>query len=111
METINMHNRKQQVANFLQKSGKVLTIVALAAVAIVGSYYYGKYKNTQDPAKPKMQIQPSIKLKDVSIAVNERNEVLIIDRTTGEYMTYQDSVGLAIFNMYAGRLYTANTEK
>jgi len=111
METINMHNKKQQIANFIQKSGRVLTIFALVALAIVGSYYYGKFKNAQDPEKPTMQIQPSIKLKDVSIAVNERNEVLIIDRKTGEYMTYQDSVGLAIFNMYAGRLYTANTGK
>jgi len=106
METLN-----EKVSTVLQKSGRVLTISALVAIAIVGSYYGGKFKNSPESTKPTMQIQPSIKLKDVSIAVNERNEVLIIDRKTGEYMTYQDSVGLAIFNMYAGRLYTANAGK
>lgn len=91
------------------KALKTVATYAISATVIVGvslaSAAYGKWKATKD-ARPALIIQPAVCLKNVSIAVNERNEMLVIDRKTGEYVTYQDSVGLAIFGMYAGRLYT-----
>jgi hypothetical protein len=92
---------------------KVATYTVGAAIivgAVTVGVLYGKHIGTAQE-KPKMIIQPSIKLQNVSVAINERKEILIIDRTTGEYSTYEDSVGMAIFNMYAGRIYAAQSSK
>lgn len=40
-------------------------------------------------------------MKETSIAVNERGELLLINRKSGDFTIYQDSVGLSIFNHYA----------
>ena len=95
---------KETSKKILKSVGNVAKVVGLVAASSAAGVLYGKYA-FQKKEKPKMQIQPAIRLRDVSIAVNERNEMLIIDRRTGEYLTYQDSVGTAIFGMYAGRLY------
>ena len=52
-----------------------------------------------------------IKLSTTSIAVNERGEVMIIDRKTGSYEVYADSVGKMIFDLYAGRMYYESRNK
>jgi len=103
---MNYQSLKQDAAKVLNVAGKVAIAIAVAAVCIGGGILYGKHTNAKDE-KPTMIIQPSIKLKDVSIAINERDEMIIIDRKTGEYITYEDSVGTAIFTMYAGKLYAS----
>jgi hypothetical protein len=40
-------------------------------------------------------------IKETSIALNERGELLLIDRKSGDFTIYQDSVGLSIFHHYA----------
>jgi hypothetical protein len=47
-------------------------------------------------------------MKDVSVAINESNEVLIIDRASGRFETYSDSVGTSIFKLYAAKMYQNN---
>lgn len=93
---------------------KTVATYAVGSAVIVGAVTigiaYGKHISSK-PEKPTMVIQPSIKLKDISVAINERNEMLIIDRRTGEYVTYEDSVGMAIFTTYAGKLYTEKNSK
>lgn len=36
----------------------------------------------------------------VSVAINEKNQLILIDKETGEYQIYSDSVGLNILNIY-----------
>ena len=38
---------------------------------------------------------------ETSVSVNERGELLILDRTSGEYQIYEDSFAIAIFTVYA----------
>ena len=109
MKTIIPQNIKTQVSVFFQKAGKIASYTIVGGACILSGYYYSKIKNAPEANKPTMQIQPAVKIKDVSIAINERNEMLIIDRKTGEYMTYQDSVGMAVFTLYAGKIYTSKT--
>ena len=37
----------------------------------------------------------------VSVAINEKNQLILIDKETGEYQIYSDSVGLNILKIYA----------
>jgi hypothetical protein len=41
---------------------------------------------------------------ELSIAVNESNELLMIERATGKYIVYSDEIGQTIFEMYANRI-------
>ena len=107
---MNYQSMKQDAAKVFKKVATYAIGTAVIAGAVTIGIAYGKYTSNVE-VKPKMVIQPSIKLKDISVAVNERKEILIIDRTTGEYLTYEDSVGMAIFNMYAGRIYASQSGK
>jgi hypothetical protein len=42
---------------------------------------------------------------EISIAVNESNELIMIERATGNYIVYSDTVGQTIFSMYANRIH------
>jgi hypothetical protein len=56
---------------------------------------------------PKVESKPTMKFhQDISIAINESNQMLIIDKKSGKYEMFEDSVGLTIFKMYANRIYT-----
>jgi hypothetical protein len=38
---------------------------------------------------------------DVTLAVDEYNNLMVIDKKTGDYTIYSDSVARTIFNIYA----------
>jgi hypothetical protein len=90
-----------KLEEFFKKLGNLLILaVALVAGFFIGYYYWmvtNRSEKTQwDNIKP---------LSTTSVAINERNELLVIDRKTGVYSIYQDSIGIVIFNLYANRLY------
>lgn len=41
---------------------------------------------------------------EVSVAVNDDRDILIISKSTGEYQVYSDTVGMTIFKLYAARI-------
>jgi hypothetical protein len=45
--------------------------------------------------------------------VNESNELIMIERSTGKYIVYSDKIGQTIFGMYANRIHqeVANVSK
>ena len=45
-------------------------------------------------------------LDETSIAINERNELMIIDRSTGMYEVYESKIGNTIFSLYANQMYS-----
>ena len=55
-------------------------------------YHLTRYSGEAAPIKT---------IKETSIALNERGELLLIDRKSGDFTIYQDSVGLSIFHHYA----------
>ena len=89
-------DRLKVIAN---KLGNLL-VVAAAMVSgfLIGYYYWYMMAKANHPKMTKT-------LRTVSVAVNERDELMIIDRSTGTYSVYQDSVGLMIFNTYATKRY------
>jgi hypothetical protein len=58
-------------------------------------------RNGQEKPQPLQSVR---KIKETSVAINERGELMIIDRTNGGYVMYEDSVGQAIFTLYSGSL-------
>lgn len=86
---------------FAKKLGNLM-IVAVAMITgfFIGYYYWVMMNHTKKSPLKNINL-----LSETSVAINERNELLIIDRASGTYAVYQDSVGLMIFNLYASKKY------
>ena len=83
--------------------------VGIVAVSIIGGIFahkiYAKL-NEDKPCKSTI-IYPEMKvMTNTSVAVNERGELMLIDRKNGTFQIYQDSIGKAIFKMYANKMYS-----
>jgi hypothetical protein len=99
-----------KVKAFFNTTGKVVVIAASMVVGFGAAQLYN-YVTKKDEKPATIQVNPGKGMKETSIAVNERNELMIIDRQNGSYQIYSDSVGHAIFNLYAGQLYAKMSQK
>jgi hypothetical protein len=108
LETTKMQNLISKVKEGFKHAGKITIIACAMAFGFMASEVYRKVT-----AKPKTVT--AINLTDVhtlgetSVAINERNELMVIDRQTGTYEIYQDSIGNMIFSLYAGKIYSERT--
>lgn len=97
-----MENMKEKLKNVLKQVSFYLIIsVSLVAGGFIGYYYeYIKSVNVKEP-----QVV-SIKKNDVKLAIDENSNLLIIKKTDGSYVVYEDSVGYLIFNLYAKNIWS-----
>jgi hypothetical protein len=102
--------RNEKLVEILSKAktifnhvGKItIVLIALICGFIAGEYYY-KSKEVTTQKLP-MDLKTIHKLDGTSVAINERNELLVIDRKQGSYEIYSDSVGKVIFKLYASQM-------
>lgn len=107
-----MENQKKFAQQLTEKATALLkrigTVAVLASALIAGfciGYYY-------ELALNKVKGEPwreAKTLKNTSVAVNENADLLIIDKKTGVYTIYSDSIGRVIFNIYAQKAYVNAT--
>jgi hypothetical protein len=94
-----LHAAFEYFRNVANRLGSIIVIAAAMIIGfLIGYYYWIMFAKTTSQKE-------TLKLNAVSIAVNERGELMIIDRTNGVYSIYQDSVGQEIFNIYATKKY------
>ena len=103
---INMENLKEKAIKFFSGLSKVAIVAIALFLGAVGRDIFVKVTAEPEPAETKFVFQEPKTITKTSIAVNERGELMIIDRVEGTYQLYQDSVGQVIFNIYAARIYT-----
>jgi len=101
-----MNQLKMNVTEFFSKYTKpaVTTIVgiSIAYASFKLGAEYGNPKTDNDSKNPYAHaFSPS----EISIAVNESNELIMIERATGDYIVYSDTIGQTIFAMYANRIH------
>jgi hypothetical protein len=78
-----------------------MNIIIVSTTLIAGfglGYYFQELK-----VKPKA-VNETILNKEVRIAIDSEDKLIIMDRKTGQYIIYSDSVGSAIFKMYAAKI-------
>jgi hypothetical protein len=93
----------QETTEYLKKHLKnVLSVVVVASVATASFKLGAKY----GPSTPrdKNPYAHAFSPEEISIAVNESNELIMIERATGKYIVYSDKIGQTIFGMYANRI-------
>jgi len=101
----NQKNFAQQLVEKVTSLLKRLGTVAVLASAMIAGFCIGYYYETALNKVKGDAWREAKSLKTTSIAVNEKEDLLIIDRKTGAYTIYADSVGRVIFNLYAQRAY------
>ncbi len=107
---VNMEILKEKFSKSMRTVSRVALIAAAVLLGIISHDIYQRIA-TPKTLEAKMKFQDPKTIDGTSIAINERGELMVIDRTTGSYQLYKEEVGNAIFNMYAGRIYSKNTSK
>jgi len=92
-----------------------ITRIAVQAAAILASGFIGYagndiYRNYQNALKPAL-MHESKKSEITSVAINEREELLIFDRTNGSYIVYSPNVGNMIFTLYANKIHAEKNKE
>lgn len=97
----------EKTKQFLSTLSKVaIVVIALATGFAAGNLYYRYTTSLQSKEMQRTRTQA-----ETSAAINERGEIMIVDRKSGRYDVYSDSVGQMIFDLYASRMYYSTTKK
>lgn len=92
---------KEKVMAFTKKAFTYAIIVG----ALVIGFFIGKRFPYTNPHVQDNPYSHAYNADEISIAVNESNELLMLDRKTGKYVIYSDKIGMTIFKMYTTRIY------
>jgi hypothetical protein len=112
VETLKLKNMNEKLKNLkdkittLFKNGIIYGIIlcSIAASFFVGSFYN---QMTNKNKSSKVQVRTIVK-SEVNLAIDENNHLIVIDKKTGNYSIYQDSVGKTIFKLYAKNVWGQN---
>jgi hypothetical protein len=88
--------------NKVLKQVSLYLIISVSFIAGISIGYYYQYIKDSYTQEPQMV---SVKKSDVKLAIDENNNLLIIKKTDGTYIVYEDSVGYLIFNLYAKNIW------
>ena len=83
-----------------------VVLLSLTCGYFIG-YYYNVFSNMR--TSESNRLIKEVKKNSINLAVDENNNLIMIDKSTGNYTVYQDSVGQSIFNLYAKNLFTQHT--
>jgi len=96
-----MSNIKEKL-NKILKQVSLYLIISVSFIAGISIGYYYQYIKSSYTKEPQMV---SVKKSDVKLAIDENNNLLIIKKSDGTYVIYEDSVGYLIFNLYAKNIW------
>jgi hypothetical protein len=88
---------------------KSVAIYGIILSSIVASFFVGGFYNqmTNKNKSSKVQVR-TITKSEVNLAIDENNHLIVIDKKTGNYSIYQDSIGKTIFKLYAKNVWGQN---
>jgi hypothetical protein len=96
-----MSNIKEKLKKIL-KQVSIYLIISVSFIAGISIGYYYQYIKSSYTKQPTMV---SLKKNDVKLAIDENNNLLIVKKSDGTYVIYEDSVGYLIFNLYAKNIW------
>ena len=85
---------------------KNVVVVVFIVVSLFAGFYAGSAYNTKfGPKKPTINMI-KVNRNQVNLALDEHNHLIIIDKKSGDYTVYQDSIGVAVFKLYARNIFS-----
>lgn len=102
MEKFNLKSALEKVKVFIKHfMFYVVFVLSLIAGFSVGYHYKTLVSLTKNNiSKPEVVMK-----QDISLAIDESNNLLVINKKDGTYILYEDSVGRTIFNLYAKNIW------
>lgn len=97
-----VQNAKQFFAKHAKSAVNTVVVISLVIAAFKLGAEYGNRPKVEKPTNPYAH---AFAPNEISIAVNESNELIMIERATGHYIVYSDEIGQTIFGMYANRIH------
>lgn len=85
---------------------RTINYVVIAGLTTLG-FSVGNYMGKNQSIKKEVATNPyahAFSPEEISIAVNESSELIMIERATGKYIVYSDEIGKTIFSMYVNRI-------
>ena len=102
-----MNINREKVMNLLKPAMNLVIVAAVGTVMFRLGIAYQNNKNKE--TKVENPYAHAYSPEEISIAVNESNELIMIERATGDYIVYSDQIGQTIFGMYANRIHQEAT--
>jgi hypothetical protein len=102
-----MNINREKVMNLLKPAMNLVIVAAVGTVMFRLGIAYQNNKNKE--TKVENPYAHAYSPEEISIAVNESNELIMIERATGKYIVYSDQIGQTIFGMYANRIHQEAT--
>lgn len=99
-----MKIEREKVMNLLKPAMNVIIIAAVGTAMFRLGIAYQNHES-KEKAKVENPYAHAFSPEEISIAVNESNELIMIERATGNYIVYSDAIGQTIFGMYANRIH------
>ena len=103
-----MNVNREKVMNLLKPTMNVIIVVAVGIAMFRLGVAYQNHEN-KEATKVENPYAHAFSPEEISIAVNESNELIMIERATGNYIVYSDAIGQTIFGMYANRIHQEAT--
>lgn len=100
MKKLINESQEQKLKVFFNRFMNVIIVSLTLAAGFGLGYYFQELK-----VKPKT-VNETILNKEIRIAVDSEDKLILMDRKTGQYIIYSDSVGKTIFKLYAGKIAT-----
>ena len=98
-----MNIEREKVMNLLKPAMNLIIVATVGTVMFRLGIAYQNNKNKE--TKVENPYAHAYSPEEISIAVNESNELIMIERATGDYIVYSDAIGQTIFSMYANRIH------
>lgn len=90
---------------------KNITIYGIIICSVIASFFIGIFYNRMT-TKPATKIEvKTINKSEVNLGIDENNHLIVIEKKTGNYTIYQDSIGKTIFKLYAKNLWGQSNTK
>jgi uncharacterized membrane protein len=104
----------EKMKTILENGKKVLknlTIYGIVILSCLASFFIGFYYNKVTTKEPEVKIEVvKVKKNEVNLAVDQNNNLIIIDVKSGNYTIYEDSVGNTIFSLYAKNVWGQHSQ-
>ena len=101
LNNTNMEKKLNGKTELLKGITNKLVIVLISAITLIGAFAAGFIYHKQNTPIERGIEMLHIDRSQINLALDEHNHLLVIDKKTGNYTVYDDSIGVAIFKMYA----------
>ncbi len=107
VETLKLIIMKEKILNLVKKSFIYVILVFSCLASFTTGYFY-KTMNTKS-VECKTEVE-RVKKGQVNLAIDQNNNLIMINLQTGSYTIYEDSIGNTIFSLYAKNVWGQHTK-